>query len=354
GQLTVSYNALNTLFQSSNVEIISLFNTMQSYRPIISQRLGTGLHEDPDLAQQGYTDGYGRNQQDVLIPAFIAAYTGQDPESIDLDVFNTPWKPNWRLTYNGLSRLPMFRDIFSSFNISHGYRSTFTINNYRTSFTYLASLSDPENPGLDKVTYNYYPRIEIPDVLIQENFAPLLAIEVQTQTGLSMNFDYKQSRALALSVTSKLLSETRTKEVVAGFGYVVQGVNIPFLTGERGGGRRGGRNNDDEDDQANNSRNTNRGRQGRSGGRLQGQDLDIQFNFSFRDDITVAQKLDQNLFEPTRGSLAISLSPSVEYQISRSLSLRAFVDYRRTVPKNSAGFPRTDASGGIVVRFQLN
>ncbi|RME97265.1 MAG: hypothetical protein D6772_10640, partial [Bacteroidetes bacterium] len=91
-----------------------------------------------------------------------------------------------------------------------------------------------------------------------------------------------------------------------------------------------------------------------SGGRLGENDLDLQFAFSYRDDITVAQKLDQNLFEPTRGALAISLSPSAEYQLNKSLSLRAFLDYRRTVPKNSQGFPRTDASGGIVVRFQLN
>jgi cell surface protein SprA len=94
---------------------------------------------------------------------------------------------------------------------------------------------------------------------------------------------------------------------------------------------------------------------GRSGGRLGEQDLDIQFNFSYRDDITLTRRLDpEPTSEITRGTLAISLSPSAEYQLNKSLSLRAFLDYRRTVPANSQGFPRTDASGGIVVRFQLN
>ena len=98
----------------------------------------------------------------------------------------------------------------------------------------------------------------------------------------------------------------------------------------------------------------NRRGQNRSGGRLNTQDLDLQFNFSYRDDLTITQVIDSEISEPTRGALTVSLSPSAEYQLNRNLSLRLFVDYRRTLPKTSAGFPRTDASGGVVVRFQLN
>ncbi|RME95371.1 MAG: cell surface protein SprA, partial [Bacteroidetes bacterium] len=235
GQLQVSYNAMPTLFQSSKEEIIALFNRMQSYRPIISQRLGTGLHRDPELAAQGYTDGYGRNHQDVLLPAFVAAYTGQDPNTIDLDLFNTPFKPNWRVNYSGLSRLRGFQDIFASFNISHGYRSTFVINNYGTGLDYLATRDAEIDPGLDTVSFNLFPRIEIPDLVISDNFAPLLAIEAQLQNGMSFNMDYQQSRNLAMNVTSKLLSETRAQEITIGFGYVMQGVNIGFLTGKKNG-----------------------------------------------------------------------------------------------------------------------
>lgn len=352
GQLTVTYNALSTLFQSSTEEIQDLFQTFQSYRPIISQRLGTDLHEDPDQAQLGYTDGYGRNQQDVVLPAFVAAYTGQDPNAVDLNLFNTGWKPNWRLTYNGLSKLKAFQEIFSSFNLSHGYQSTFTISNYQTSADYLATRNDPGVNGLDTVSFNFFPRIEIPDLVIQENFAPLLAVDMQFQNGMSFNMDYKQARTLAMSVTSKLLSETRTQEFVTGFGYVMRGVNIGFLTGKKN--KRGRRDNEEAEPETNTGGRGGRQGQGRSGGRLGDQDLDIQFNFSYRDDITVAQKLDQDIFEPTRGSIAVSLSPSAEYQMNKNLSLRLFLDYRRTIPRTSAGFPRTDAAGGVVVRFQLN
>ncbi|MEL6836934.1 MAG: cell surface protein SprA [Bacteroidota bacterium] len=353
GQLTVSYNALSTLFQGSNDEILELFGTFQDNRLAISKRLGTGLHEDPEQAAEGYTNGFGRNQQDVLIPAFIAAYSGVSPEEVSLNPFDTPWKPNWRLTYNGLSKLKPFREIFSSFNISHGYKSTFTINNYRTSLDYLATRDDPVAAGQDTVFFNFFPRIEIPDVVIQENFAPLFAIDMQMQNGMSFNFDYKESRSLALSVTSKLLSQTRASEVTTGFGYVMQGVNIGFLTGKKNNRGRRGRDEEEPEDPNTPQRGNRRG-QNRSGGRLNTQDLDIQFNFSYRNDITLAQKLDQEIFEPTRGAITISLSPSAEYQLNRNLSLRLFVDYRRTTPRVSTGFPRTDASGGVVVRFQLN
>ncbi|MEZ4984637.1 MAG: cell surface protein SprA [Saprospiraceae bacterium] len=235
GQLTVSYNALKTMFNGGSTEdAIALFNTFQSYRPVVSQRLGGGLHFEPDLAAEGYTEGYGRNQQEVLIPAFIAAYTGQDPNAVDLDPFNTGWKPNWRVTYNGLSKVKAFQKIFTNFSLTHSYKSTFTIGNYATSLLYSVALRDnPNGAGLDPDTYNYLPRIEIPDVQIQEAFAPLLAMDMQFQNGMTFNIDYKQSRNVGLNVTSKLVSENRTKEIAAGFGYVMKGVNIGFLTGRR-------------------------------------------------------------------------------------------------------------------------
>ncbi|WP_020536687.1 cell surface protein SprA [Lewinella cohaerens] len=351
GRLTVSYNALSTMFQSSTEDLKSLFDTFEGYRPIISQRLGSGIHEDPDLAAEGYTSGFGRNQQDVLIPAFIAAYSGEDPNTIDLDPFNTSWKPNWRLTYNGLSKLKAFRDIFSSFNISHGYKSTFAISNYETSLYYLRALREnPTAGGIDQETFDFFPRIEVPDVVIQENFAPLFAIDMTFQNGMSMNFDYKQARTLALNITGKQLLQTRSSEIATGFGYRMSGVNIGFLTGNKKKKGRGSADEPDPDTTAPGGR----PRQNRAGGRLNTNDLDFQFNFSYRDDLTVTQKLDSDIFEPTRGSLSINLSPSAEYQLNKNLSLRLFVDYRRTIPRTSAGFPRTDASGGVVVRFQLN
>lgn len=351
GQLSVSYNALNTFFQSSDQELIALFSQFEDNRPIISQRLGTGLHDDNILAALGYTDGYGRDQNEVLLPAFVAAYTGQSPGTIDLDLFNTPFKPNWRVSYNGLAKMKPFSNVFSSFNISHSYKSTFKINNYFTNKQSRAARYNPTRSSRDSSSFNFFPRFEIPNVVIDESFAPLFAVDMQFLNGMSLNFDYKQSRALAFSTTNSLLTVTQSKDMSIGFGYVLHGVNIGFLTGKKNGRKQRGKKEEEEETPGGRS---GRGRQGRSGGRLGTNDLDVQFNFSFKEDITVAQKLDQGIFEPTRGSLALSISPSVEYQLNKNLSLRAFIDYRTTTPKTSTGFPRTDAAGGVVVRFQLN
>ena len=156
---------------------------------------------------------------------------------------------------------------------------------------------------------------------------------------------------LALSFVNSQLSETQTKEILVGFGYLLREVDIAFLTGSKKK-KKSGKKEEEEKDQNQNQKNNNR--RGGSGRDLSAQDLDINFSFSLRDDVTFAHRLDEGVFEPTRGNYALSISPSAEYKLNRRLSLRLFFDYRRNVPKTSAGFPRTDTSGGLVVRFSLN
>lgn len=346
GSMTISYFALNTFFNGNEVQDIrGLFSEFENNRVIISQRLGSGFHQDENLANAGYTDGYGRTQQDVLLPAFIAAYTGEDARSVGLDVFDSQFRPNWRLTYNGLSRIPLFQNIFSNFSLSHSYKSTLTVNNFNTGLDYLRTR---DMGGINELNFNFYPRLEIPQVAIQEAFSPLIAVSATLQNGMSFNVDYKKARNLAMSFVNNQLSETQTEEFVIGFGYKVRGLDIPFLTGSN---KRKRRNREDEqqDQQTQDPR-----QGGGRGSQLQAQDLDINFDLSLRDDVTFNHLLDQNTVEPTRGNYALSISPSAEYKLNQRLSLRLFFDYRRNRPKTSAGFPRTDTAGGIIVRFQLN
>lgn len=346
GSMTISYLALNTFFNGTEVaDIRALFREFEDNRVIVSQRLGQGFHQDENLATQGYTDGYGRTQQDVLVPAFIAAYTGEDANTVSLDIFDSQFKPNWRLTYNGLSRLPLFQEIFSNFSLTHGYQSTLTVNSFNTGLDYLRTR---DVGGINELNFNFYPRLEIPQVAIQEAFSPFIAVSATLQNGMSFNVDYKKSRNLAMSFINNQLAETQTKEFVIGFGYKIRGLDVPFLTGSK---KR--RRSNDQQQQPQQPQNPNQ-RGGGRGGQLEAQDLDINFDFSLRDDVTFNHLLDQNTVEPTRGNYALSISPSAEYKLNQRLSLRLFFDYRRNRPKTSAGFPRTDTAGGIIVRFSLN
>lgn len=344
GQLEMTYSALNTLFQDSRDEIIDLFTAFERNRAIISQRIGgEDPHADSLLAVQGYRDGYGRTQQDVLVPAFLAAYTGQDPNDVNTSVFDLLPDFNWNLTYNGLSRIPLFADLFRNFSLRHGYKSNLTINSFNTGLDYLRTVN--LNNGVNELNQNFYPRLEIPELVISEGFQPLIAVDATLNNGMSFNVDYKKTRTLAMSFVSNQLSESQSKEIVIGFGYLFRNLDIPFLTGSSNRGRR---------------RQTapQPGSPGRSGGgnrgQLNGQDLDISFDFRLTDDVTFNHLLDQGIVEPTRGNYSLSISPAAEYQVNQRLSLRLFFDYRRVEPKTSAGYPRTDSSGGIVVRFSLN
>ena len=161
------------------------------------------------------------------------------------------------------------------------------------------------------------------------------------KNGMTFNFDYKLTRNLAMSFVSNQLAETRRKEIVFGFGHKINDFDISSLFGKTKKKKR----------PAPKPSTTPGSTPGSTAIAPRG--LDLQFNFSLSDDVTFNHLLDQGVREPTRGSYNLSISPSAEYKLNQRLSLRFFVDYRRSEPKTSAGYPRTDSSGGVVVRFAL-
>jgi len=315
GSLTMSYNTINTFFQPLDANNVSpLFEQFEANRSVISNRLGTGTH-----IQDGpnYTDGYGRYQQDVLIPAFIAAYSKIDASSVKLDVFDLIPLPNWTINYNGLAKLPFMKNWVRNFRIKHNYRSTLTVNQFRTDLDY-----DSGNPSnTNENTDNFFAKFEIPDMVIQEGMSPVIGIDLELKNGLNANFDYKKTRNLGMSFIDYQLSETRTSEVTVGAGYRIKNVKFPFKIGPE---KKSIKN-----------------------------DLNLKFDFSLRDDVTINHLLDQAVSEPTRGVRSIRISPSADYKINKNLSTRFFVDYSKTIPKTSAAFPITSVQGGLTVQFRL-
>ncbi len=341
GSFTISYLAVNTLFDN---DINGLFAKFEAHRLDISRRLGEGLHDDPIQAGLGYTAGYGRYQQDVLVPAFLAAYTGQDPNNIKLidsknDFRNMLPKINWRLTYNGLSKLPVFKDIFTRVNLSHGYKSTLTINQFLTEVEFNESIQSLNN------NQDFFSRYEIPTIVINEQFAPLIGLNVQLRNSMDFRLDYKTSRNLSMSFINNQLSETKKTEYSFGFGYVLKGFRLPFLESRKAKRRR---EREEQQNDPNSNNDPNAQQQG------QGKDLNIQFDFSFSDDVTINHLLDQGVAEPTRGARTVRFSPSVDYDFNERLNFRFFFDYNRSVPKTTASYPITNWNTGITVRFRLN
>ena len=166
-----------------------------------------------------------------MLPAFLAAYTDKDPNSVDLNVFNTRPSINWKLSYNGLSKLGKLKNIFSSVQITHGYSNKLTVSSFNTDIFYNAN----EPTQVDELSYNYFSRFEIPQVMINEQFQPLLGIDMKLKNDMTMRIDFKKSRQLAMSFIDYNLNETRSNAYTVGFGYRLKNVNIPFLTGKKAG-----------------------------------------------------------------------------------------------------------------------
>ncbi|MEM6319109.1 MAG: cell surface protein SprA [Bacteroidota bacterium] len=353
GSMSVSYFALKTLFEN---DIKDVFRTFEAYRAIISERLDdTGLAHTSDNA--GFKFGYGQNSQDVLIPAFLAAYTGTDPNTTtiydDARKFrNIMPRPNWRLTYNGLAKIKGLDEIFQNVSITHGYKSTLTVNSFNTNFQY-----DNQNPrGLDNInpqSNNYYTRFEIPAIVIDESFAPLLGVDMRMKNGMSIRLDFKKARRLSFSLLTSELDEDKMTEYVFGFGHRIKDVNIGFL--QFGAPKKKKKKKGDEAQQE--PPGALPGGRRRGGGASQPNDLNIKFDFSFRDDVTIKHILDElKESDPTRGSTQIRVSPSIDYNVNSQLNLRLFVDYNMDTPKTSIGntLGTTNVRGGLTVRFSLN
>jgi len=356
GSIKMTYLPLSTFFDKQGTKGINSsvnFENFEANRMIISQRKGIGDHDNQEI-NAGFTEGYGRYQQDVLIPAFLAAYTGRDAQSVDLgDVRDAIPMPNWKLTYNGLAKIKGLDKIFSSFSLTHGYKSTLTVNSFVTDLDYQSTLAVNGTDGKDINSQNYYSSFEIPNLIISESFNPLIGLDMRFKNDLSLRFQYKTSRNLSMSFIDYQLSEQNTTDVTVGFGWKFKNFKFKKL------GNLFKKKDKDGNPIEKKKKNT----------KLKLGEMDFNFDFgktvakdelnlkcdvSFRDDKTVNHILDQDQSVATRGMKTIRISPSIEWIPNNRLTFRLFFDYTQTIPAVSTSFPITSVKGGLTIRFSLS
>ncbi len=354
GTFSVSFISFSTLFEKYKPnELSTTFQKFENYRAVISSRLGNiNPYTGGLIGTDGYAKGYGRYAQDVLIPAFIAAYTGKSPSTIALinesggNVTSNPFsgylpKPNWHLTYNGLSRLPWFNKIFTNLNVTNAYTSTLSMNSFGSQLNY----SDPRGYGqpgfIDTLSGNYVPFYQVPNITISEQFAPLIDIDMQFVNQMQAKVGYSKSRQLSLSLIDFQLSETHSSEITVGAGFRKRGVPLPFGWKVSGNGKT--------------PSNPSSGAPGAPPGAAakNQNDLTLRLDFSIRDDATSSSYLDQNASLPTGGQRVITISPSVDYVLNNRINLKLYFDQRRTNPKISTTPPITTTKAGIQIRISL-
>ncbi len=336
GSFSISYISYQTLFTKFDPnEVSETFKTFEANRSFLSQRLGK---ENPYTTgtpgTDGYIKGYGRYAQDVIVPAFIAAYTGKDPGSVSLIKNSNPRtrsnpfagllpKPNWNITYNGLSRIPSLEKIFTNVTLRHGYNSQLSMNSFNTALLFQDQFRYGYPSFVDTQTGNYVPYFLIPNVTITEQFAPLLEVDMTFTNQLSTRVEFKKSRLLSLSLIDYQLAETRSTEYTIGFNWRKRGV--PFLQNLK---------------------------IGKEGKKLDN-DVTFRFDFSYRDDATSNSKLDQNTAFGTAGQKVIRLSPTIDYVLNNRINLKFYFEQNKVIPKIATSAPVTTTRGGLQVRISL-
>jgi cell surface protein SprA len=339
GGFSISYIALKTFFNKHDPNTISKqFQDFQKYRDTISLRVATlnrYWRELPDNQKfdSGYASGYGRYAQDVLIPSFIAAYTGKDPRRVSLlnqtnsSIRSNPFSgmlpmPNWNLLYNGLAKIPGLSNLFSNISLTHGYNGSLSMNSFSSSLLYTDDRGYSAPRFRDQVSGNYVPYFLIPNITISERMEPLIGLNVTTITQWSIRFEYKKSRLLALSLVDYQLSENNSTEWVIGTSYRKRGLKLPFrIPG------------------LNNSRLAN--------------DLTLRLDVAVRDVYNSNSRLDQSNAYGTGGQKEVTLQPSVDYVLSSKINLRFFFDQRRATPYISSAPPITNTRAGVNIRIAL-
>ncbi len=335
GSYTISFMMLRTIFDRVDKNnFSSTFRAFESVRAEFSEMFaqnnpnsnGPFMNED-SMTVNGYYEGYGPYSSDVLTSALIAAYSGKDINKVRLNPLRTVPLPNWRLTYNGLSKTEWGRKIFSSFNITHAYSSTFTISNYTSDLNFIGT---PGYDGdaqfyvpsaLDTLSGNFYTLYYIPQVTISEQLSPLIGIDITWKNSLQTSFEFKKSRTLGLSLLDFQLAETRSTEFTGGLGYALAKFKLPFkIRGER---------------------------------KILENDINLRFDISVRNDKTVNYRLNQNMAEPTQGAKTVAFSPTIDYVVNKRLNLRLFYEYRKTTPATLASYPIRNTRGGVTLRFSL-
>jgi len=331
GSYSISFISIPTAFTGHNEDYSSsTFAKFRGYRADIANRLA---NENPNFngsvsSETGFpveylisnvdttlTGGYGPTSQEVMIPAFLAAYGGKSPINGSLKQMPAIPLPNWRITYDGLIKIKSIKRYFKTFSLSHSYRSTYSVSSYTTNLDYI------NGDEINMNNMSYHVQKEISQVSINEQFSPLFKLDMIWKNSLITKIEIKSSRMLSLSLSNNQLTETNTKDYVIGTGFRVKDLEFRFSSGGRG--------------------------------KKMSSDLDLKLDLNIRNNNTIIRKVIEDVEQITMGQQIISIKFSADYVLNQRLNIKAFYDKVITNPFISTTFPGSITNAGFSLRFTL-
>lgn len=349
GMFSISTILIKTAFSTSNETQSAAFDDFRNNRLIIANRLaedryGTGMPiprydagalpaENPaapidDLSNpnnserkliqsnDGYPIGYSKSNQAVLLPSFLAAYTGSDASNASTSIFRNFPIPNWSIKYNGLMRYKYFKDHFKRFSLQHNYRASYTVSQFRSNFDYL------ENPNGQDVNSNFVNKTIMSNVNLVEQFSPLIRVDFELKSSLRLLTEIKKDRALSMSFDNNLLTEVKGIEYVVGLGYRFKDVIFSSRLADNPTG-------------------------------IIKSDINIKADFSFRNNETLVRYLDYDNNQLAAGQNIWTLKLTADYAFSKNLTAIFYYDHSFSKAVISTSFPLTNIRSGFTLRYNF-
>jgi cell surface protein SprA len=322
GNFSTSFIAIQTAFEKPGTNDQSdVFDQFLANRATYSGRLASEYPDILAVNAQGYAEGYGEFQQDVVIPAFLAAYSGSDANTYTTNPMPQIPMPNWRATYDGLGKISFIKKLFKNITVTHAYRSTYNVNSFTTNLAFDARKPGTDIPLSTDSSGSFIPFLQINNITLSEQFAPLIGIDMNWKNSITTRFEYKKSRNLSLSFANNQLTELQTEEFVVGAGYTFKNVVFPIKFGK-------------------------------SSKRIVS-DLKMQIDVAIRDNLTLIRKIEENVTQRTSGQKLTSIKVNFDYVISPSINVRLFYDATFNNPAISSSYPTENHAAGLSLRFTL-
>ncbi len=335
--LATTFKPIGTAEQNYSSEP---FDNMLKYRTVIAKRI-SDQYKNSNITTAGFlngntltntdivnSSGVNVNSADVLIPAFIAAYTGRDVNTVETSPFLSILNilPNWRISYDGLSNIGWFKENFKSVSLTHAYTCRYSVGSYTSYSTWVAMGEDNNALGYirDVQSNNPIPSspYDISDVSINEQFSPLIGINVAMKNSMTGKLEYRKQRNMALNLSSTQLIESASDEFVVGLGYLVKDFDVILKL---------------KSDKQTKVKN----------------DLKLSADLSYKDIKTLLRKVEETVTQASSGNKMFTLKIIADYVFSSKVNIQLFYDRQMSTPLISSSFPVSSSNFGVSFKFML-
>lgn len=305
GNFSINYNMLGSVFNNTEAN----FETFKANRAIIAVRLSKESGQP--------IDGFGETSQQVMLPAFLASYSGKDANDVKLTAFRSVPIPSWSLNYKGLMKINWFKENFRSFSLTHAYSSLYSITSFSNNLEYNA-----DDPYIETdILGNYYNQTLFTNVNLLEEFSPLIKVDMRMKNSVSFTGVINKDRGMTLNFNNNTVTQINGIEYIFGIGYRIKDLAMKF----RFGGQLT---------------------------RVKG-DLNIRLDMALRDNKTIIGAIDNDNSQVTAGQRLLSIKLFADYALTRNLTTSFYFDQSSSKYAVSTTFPRQSVSSGISIRYVI-